>query len=174
MRTQAVHLIWKCHFNEITTRSLAHLLILYHSCKCEESPMFVTKLLESHFVTVYYQLPPCDIPSCEVHNYPARGSLDPPLVPILSLMNPIHTITHYFFKINFNIIPHQRPRLSNHLFLPVSFPIKPLYAFVTAFIRNIYPSHITFLDLITLITSANSKEPTAYAVSSRFLSLLLS
>jgi hypothetical protein len=36
----------------------------------------------------------------------------PPLVYILSQMNLVHTITPYFFKINFNIIRSSTPRSS--------------------------------------------------------------
>jgi len=33
-----------------------------------------------------------------------------PLDPILSRMNPVHILTPFFFKINFNIIPTSKPR----------------------------------------------------------------
>jgi hypothetical protein len=51
-------------------------------------------------------------PLWEFHNHTVTpfvepdGSLlcSPPLVPILSQMNPVHTLTHYSLKIHFNII----------------------------------------------------------------------
>jgi hypothetical protein len=41
-----------------------------------------------------------------------RVNKSPPLVPTLSQMNPVDTLTHYLFKIHFNIILPSTPRTS--------------------------------------------------------------
>jgi hypothetical protein len=43
---------------------------------------------------------PAFLYNLKVH-HPVHNSL--PLLPILSLINPVHTIISHFFKINFNI-----------------------------------------------------------------------
>jgi hypothetical protein len=44
---------------------------------------------------------------------------DPLLDTILSQLSPVHTLTPYLFKINFNIILHLRQSLSAYLSLRV-------------------------------------------------------
>jgi hypothetical protein len=56
-----------------------------------------------------------------------RVHKSPPLVPILSQMNPVHTPT-YLRTINFNIILHLHLYLSSSLF-PSVFPTETLYVF---------------------------------------------
>jgi hypothetical protein len=50
----------------------------------------------------------------------------PPLVPILSQMNPIHTLTPNFFKIYFNSTLQSMYSLTNYVFSP-EFPTKFMY-----------------------------------------------
>jgi hypothetical protein len=52
-----------------------------------------------------------------------------PLVPVLSQINPIHTIPSYISKIHFNIIHPLRLGLLSGLF-PSVFPTNVLYAFL--------------------------------------------
>jgi hypothetical protein len=71
----------------------------------------------------------------------------PPLVPILSQINPIHIIPSYLCKIHLNII---HPPTSCGL-LPSGFPTNVLHAFRFSLLRATCPSHRTLLDLIILI-----------------------
>jgi hypothetical protein len=64
----------------------------------------------------------------------------PPLVPILSHMNPLHTLPNYFFNIHFNIIYHLVVS-----FLQVALP-EPCTHVSTIIATP--PSHITLLDLM--------------------------
>jgi hypothetical protein len=52
-----------------------------------------------------------------------------PLDPILSPLNPIHTLTNYFYKIHFNIVPPSVSGLPKWYPL-LSFPAEILYAFL--------------------------------------------
>jgi hypothetical protein len=56
----------------------------------------------------------------EIYNHVYRGQ---PLVPILSQMNPFHTVPFYLrFILVFSIIPHLHPCISSDPFLQVSPP----------------------------------------------------
>jgi hypothetical protein len=74
----------------------------------------------------------------EVH-YRVHNS--PPLVPILSQINPVHTTPSYVLILSF----HLRLGLPSGLF-PSGFPIKILYAFLFSPIRATWPSHLILLD----------------------------
>lgn len=63
--------------------------------------------------------------SPKVHN---RVHESPPLVPILSQMNPIHTSPSYVSKLNLSSPSYIRPGLPLCLF-PFVYPTKTLYAF---------------------------------------------
>jgi hypothetical protein len=66
------------------------------------------------------------------------------MVPILSYINPIHTILSYLSKIHFNIV------LPNGLF-PSGFPTNILYVFLFYFIRAKCPAHLILLEMLFLI-----------------------
>jgi hypothetical protein len=70
----------------------------------------------------------------------------PPLVPILSHINPIHTIPSYFSKIHNSIVLHLRLGLP-----PCGFPTNVLYAFLLSRIRAACPAHLILLYFIILI-----------------------
>jgi hypothetical protein len=71
-----------------------------------------------------------------------------PSVPILSQLNPVHTPTSHFLKINPNIIPNLRLGLPSGLF-PSRFPTKILYMPLLSPIRATCPAHLILLDFIT-------------------------
>jgi hypothetical protein len=64
-----------------------------------------------------------------------RVHKSPPLVPILSQFDPVHTIASYLSKIRFNIVylRHLRLGLPSGLF-PSGFPTNILYAFLVSLI----------------------------------------
>jgi hypothetical protein len=70
----------------------------------------------------------------------------PPLVPILSQINPIHTTLS---KIHFNIVHHLSLGIHSGLFLS-GCPINILYVFLLP-IRATCPAHLILPDLVTLI-----------------------
>jgi hypothetical protein len=78
-----------------------------------------------------------------------RVHKSPPLVPILSQINPVHTTSSYLSKIHFSTIPHLRlafPRGFSSWFSyksPICIPILP--------IRATCPAHLILLHLIILI-----------------------
>jgi hypothetical protein len=74
----------------------------------------------------------------------------PPLVPILSQINAIHTIPSYLSKIHSNITHPLHLVLPSGLF-PFGFHTNILHEFLFPLIRAICPAHIILLDLIILI-----------------------
>jgi hypothetical protein len=79
-------------------------------------------------------------------NYRVHKS--PPLVPILSHINPIHTIPSYLS--NLILSTHLRQGLPSGL-LPSGFSTNILYAIVFSPIRATWPTHLILLDFIVLI-----------------------
>jgi hypothetical protein len=68
----------------------------------------------------------------------------PPLPPILSQINPVHTALSYLSKIH--LYSHLLQGLSSDLF-PSGFPTKILYAFLFSPCYMPRPSHSPWLDL---------------------------
>jgi hypothetical protein len=62
----------------------------------------------------------------------------PPLVPILSQINPVHTTPSYLSKIYFKIIPG--------CLFPSGFCTNNLYAYIFATIHATCPAHLILLD----------------------------
>jgi hypothetical protein len=78
-----------------------------------------------------------------------RDQESPPLVPILSQMNPVHKHPTHFSKIHPNIT---HPPLSTSSQWPLSFRLShqnPICSLLP--LRAAYPPHLTLLDSITLI-----------------------
>jgi hypothetical protein len=82
----------------------------------------------------------------EVH-YHAHNS--PPLAPILSHINPVHTTPSYLRSILI-LSTHLHLGLPSGLF-PSHFPTKLLYAFFFSLLYTTCPAHNILLDLIILI-----------------------
>jgi len=81
-----------------------------------------------------------------VHN---RVHKSPPLVPILSRMNPVLFSAHYFPKIHSNTTSNLRPGLPSGLF-PSGFPTTIFYAFLITPMRVTCSVHLILLDFSTL------------------------
>jgi len=75
--------------------------------------------------------------------------MSPPLVSILSQMQPVHTLPHYFPKTHLNTISYLCPDLPSGL-CSSGFPTKLLYAFLISPMHATCPTHL-ILYLITLI-----------------------
>jgi hypothetical protein len=78
-----------------------------------------------------------------------RGHKSPPLVPILSQIDPVHII---HFSLRSTLIPstHLRLDLPSGLFLS-GIPTSILYAFLYSPIRATSAAHLILLDLIILL-----------------------
>jgi hypothetical protein len=100
----------------------------------------------------------------KVH-YRVRKS--PLLVPIVSQIDPVHTILSYLFKIHFNIVPHLRLGLPSGL-LPSGFPANVLYAFDWLRAgrprgRNSSPDRVK--NFLHSVQTGSGVHPTSYPMS---------
>jgi hypothetical protein len=118
------------HESDLLTHSLIELSPSWEAANCAATQEFPSILWN---MKVYYH----------VH----KSSL---LVPILSQINPIHTIQSYLSKIHLILSTHLRLRLPSGL-LPSGFPINILYVFLLSPIRATCPTHLVLLGLIILI-----------------------
>jgi hypothetical protein len=88
----------------------------------------------------------------------------PPLVPILSQINPVHTI-QFYLRFILILFTYLRLRLPSSLF-PSGFPTNILHAFFFAPIRVTCSAHLILIYLIIIInlTKSTSYEAPHYAV----------
>jgi hypothetical protein len=98
-----------------------------------------------------------------------RVHKSPPLVPILSQMNPVHTTSSYLSKFHFNLSSYLHLRLPSGLF-PSDYPTKILYAFFFPMRATALPisSSSTWLFWLYLVKSIVYEAP-PYAVFSNFI-----
>ena len=74
-----------------------------------------------------------------------------PSVTILSQINPVHSCSHYFLSICFNIIIPSTSR-SSSCSISLRFPHQSLYANLISHIRVTCLAYLIILDLLTLTT----------------------
>jgi hypothetical protein len=107
--------------------------------------------LESHeFISLTHGAEPF-LRSCQLCSYSRTSQhFMKPEVPVLSQINPIHTIPSYPSKIHFHIV-HPPMSWSSQWSPSFDFLTNILYAFFLSPIHATCPTHITLLDLVILI-----------------------
>jgi hypothetical protein len=132
---QEVHIFWSLYYNRNTVWNTLADSCMELSPSREAANCAATQRLFSILWNqkVYY-----------------RVRKSPPLVRILSHMNPVHTIPSYLCKIILILSTHLRLGLSSGLF-PSGFRTNTLYAFLFWPIRATCPTHLILHDLIILI-----------------------
>ena len=81
-------------------------------------------------------------------HFPVHKSL--PFVPIMSQMNPVHSLPSYFFNIHFNTSISLPSMPWSSKWSPSGFPSKTLYAFLF-FLQATCSVHLILLDLVTWV-----------------------
>jgi hypothetical protein len=107
--------------------------------------------------------PPWEVASCAAHQeltnilwnqkVHCRVQKSPPLVPVLSQINPVRTIPSSLRSI-FILSFHIHLGLPSGL-LPPGFPTKTLYAFLSSPIHSKCPVNLVLVDLIILIVTGD-------------------